>query len=133
MNKIELGLPCSPSTLLSKEEIKVLKVIVSYAQNTEVLYLKSITKDGEGNPKVLYFNGHERILNPMFIVSMEEIRVAKVVTDVTAHRNYNKHVTEKEIETNCYEIKKNEEWVFTPAYIPSHFRILRERKINFSK
>ncbi len=131
MKTIELGLPCSPSTPISQEEIKVKKVILCYGQNTETLHVRDAFAD-EGFIKVEYFNLHERDINLNFVVSVEEIRVVKIVTDVTAHRNFNKtpsdHVDEA-IETGYYEIKDSEDWSFKNSYISSR----GARKIILSK
>jgi hypothetical protein len=120
MKTIEIGLPCSPSKSLSVEEIKVQKVIVCYGSKTEVLYLKEvIIKDDE--MEVIYFNGHERDINNSFVVSSEEIRVVKTVTDVTAHRNYNEKDPSKlvkdVVEIEYYEIKDSDKWIFSEKYV----------------
>ena len=137
MKIIEIGLPCSPSKLIGKEEIKVIKIQICQYQKTEVLYVKGVSPATEKNFLTLhYFNEHERDVNLNFIVSTEEIRVVKVVVDSTAHANYHtaesKHI-KAQISVDFYEIKDNEDWNFNDKFIYNGSGMLGSRKIRLSE
>ena len=52
-------------------------------------------------------SGEKKTINPNYIVSIEEKKLVRVVTDVTAWKNYNKKVCTKATHTSYYWFDKS--------------------------
>lgn len=123
---IEIGLSCSPSTIISNELIKCKRILVSFgggmggANITHYCTkVSTLTKDGYLN--ITLITGEKREINPKFIVEKADINIVKLVTDITQHINYNKPSTvTKEIETEFIRLLYNEDYVIINKYTPRH-------------
>jgi len=136
MKTIELGLPCAPSTLISKKEIEVIKIIVCYfGESKETLYIMEYVTS-ENFMQIKYFNGYERQINLNFVASIEKVKAVRIRSDITNYRNFNKDPSQHVkgvTEEHVYEIKKDEDWTFINKYIYNGNGVLQGKKINLSR
>lgn len=134
MKTIRIGTPCSPSYKVSDELLHVKKVLVSYGGsiggNSKTYYYTEI--DGYSNPlmhKITLLNGEVIYVNPKFIVEIKDRDIIKLVTNITAHRNYTSKVCSKAIMTEYIELLYGETPVYTDSYTARHTDVLQNRII----
>jgi len=130
MKTLEIGLCVSPSKILSIDEIKVTRVLISYGGgmggSKETFYVTNIDKMADSNLGLTLFNDRVIIQNPTFIVNKEEIKLIKVVTDSTAHTNYNDKKCKKSIITQYFWAYLDEKFIQVNNYNDK----MNERKIH---
>jgi hypothetical protein len=134
MEKIEIGLSCSPSKIINVESFDGIRVVISRnTMNTLVIYCKpQIIKEQAINGlwEFKTIDGVIRKFNYNHIIEITDVKIVKVVSDVTEHINYNKVSCEhKEIE-EYFVIEQNEECIINwNKYIPRHMDVLRDKLI----
>jgi hypothetical protein len=138
MRKIEIGKSCSPSKIVSKEQIKCQRVLVSYGGGmggaNKSYYATKIQKEQalQGRWILKLLDGRTIDVNPSFIVENEEINVVKIVSDITEHLNFNKSKEKcvgKTLETEYICLNVNEEAVFVDKHTPRHTYPLENRVV----
>ncbi len=111
---IKISNGCSPSIHVSDEVISVNRVLITYGGGMggarESIYATAIHKEQAINGMWIMVditNGMERQVNPRFIVSVDKVKVVKVVTDITAFTNYHKVVCTQNILARFIDIGVN--------------------------
>jgi hypothetical protein len=115
MEKLKIGLPCSPSKRISVETIKATEILVSYGGGLG------------GTSKTYYFteknsdtytlvNGEVIRLNSNFIVMEKPIVLVKQITDTTNHSNYRSTKYKKTILTEYYKLKYEQDFEILDKY-----------------
>jgi hypothetical protein len=134
MKKIEIGLSCSPSKIIKVESFDGIKVVISTNTNhTSVIYCKpQIIKEQALNGLWQFntINGVIRKFNYNYVIEVTDVKIVRVVSDVTEHINYLKKSCEyKEIE-EYFSIEQNEEFIIIwDKYVSRHMGLLRDKLI----
>jgi len=112
---ITFGLPCTPAKLISHEITQnIERVLLSYGGGiggtTQTLFIKDREDSITGEPfiDVTKINGQADKLNKNFIVKITPVKLYTVVTDVTAHRNYQSKVCNSAIQTEVFVLEMDE-------------------------
>ena len=137
MKKLTIGLSCSPSKIIKHEEITLKEVLISYGggmggANMTYFCTEAVKVATTPFYKLTRVNGEEKRVNERFIVEMGNVRLVKVVSDVTAHRNYrDKNATngEKVITTEYFKLEYDEEYEVVNKYV-SRSDGLGDRKVK---
>lgn len=112
--RIEIGKPCSPSTILGTEEIKATKVVISYGGgmggSSRTLYAKKIKKVEDNFYKLTLIDDKIEEVGINFVVSKRAKTILKLSVDRTAHANYHKHTCNKQISVQYFEFDSDEEY-----------------------
>ena len=112
MSTIQLGKSCSPSTITTQRSQQLREFLVSYGGGmggTNVYYYgeELATSPRKGFIAVLGYDGELTEINQSYIVSVKDKQLVTIVSDVTAHRNFNKTVCSKAIETRHFLLPKD--------------------------
>lgn len=88
---IEIGLDCSPATMVSNSLIPLQEVKVTHGGgvggvNIEY-YCTSIDRSNKDFYTLLLFNGQKIEVNPRYIVYITPVNSVKLVMDITGHDN----------------------------------------------
>jgi len=136
MKTIQIGVPCSPSRILSDRTKKVRKILVSYGGglggSTDTYYTTKIHKERALNGfwELLLVEGGEIEINPRFIVSVEDAEIVIVETDITDFYNRNrKEKVESNVLTEFICLAKDETYKIIDTYVPRHEGQLYKRVI----
>lgn len=135
MKKVEIGMPCSPSYMVSSETLKVKKVLVSYgggmggASKTYFCTEVYEPKPAESMRVLTLLTGEIVHVNGKYIVEIKNRDVVKLVTNITGHKNYNSKVCSKAILTEFIELLYGEIPIFIEGYTARHTDVLEGRVI----
>lgn len=133
MKKIQIGLPCSPAHIVEHEMIKVTEVLISYGGGmggaSRTYFCTNVQKS---DPFYLLtrINTEVKKVNPRFIVEMGDIRIVKVVTDTTAHKNYHGGNHPKTLKTEYFRLRHGEDYEIVDKYVARHDGELQKRIIK---
>ena len=139
MKTIKIGPSCSPNTyIVSHEIIKGKKLLVSYGGsiggNSKTYYCTEVIEMRDPKEptilRVRLLTGETFELNPAFIVEIKERDIVKVISSVTGHRNFNKKICSKAIETEYFEMLYDEQPMFVSDYTSRHQGDLEGRRIS---
>lgn len=120
--KIKIGKACTPSTILSTNKIEGIKVLISYGNDIKTYHCVKVQRTTEFKKLPLDFweltllTGKVIEVNPKFIVEISNKNIIKILSDITAHKNYSKTTSERCILTEYIELRSNEEAVFVDEY-----------------
>lgn len=111
-----IGLPCSPSRQVSfTDKEKGTKIKISFGGGmggaNRTIYakeVKEINKYGIPMLEITPFFGEKEELNPQFIVSSQECRIAIQVVDTSAHSNYRTNGNKTTGLTQFFELGMND-------------------------
>ena len=122
MKILKVGKFCSPSTVISHEVLNMKRILVTYGGGMggtrSEYYTSKIKKVGE-TLKVVTVDNKKLSLNPRFIVEIEDTKVLKVVTDVTAHSNYHSPICKKSIVTEYIDMSGYNNYILDSTYTES--------------
>lgn len=133
MQIVKIGLPCTPSKNISHDEFKCKRILVTYGggmggANKKYYATKVVTGAFWG---LTLIDGNKVEVNPDFIVDIEEIRVVKLVTDITAwsnHANHGEKKVKKSIKTEYFVLEYGEEaQIIKTDYTARHESNLKDR------
>ena len=133
MKKLQIGLSCTPSHVVSHEIIKVTEVLISFGGGmggaNKTYYCTNVQK---GDPFYLLtkLNNEVKKVNPNFIVEMGDIRLVKLVTDVTAHKRYHDKSQPETIDTEYFKLRQGEDYEIVDKYTSRSDNELKDRKIK---
>jgi hypothetical protein len=117
---IKIGLPCTPSRILSHEKVETSKVLISYGGGmggaSQKHYCTDVLERDKGMWRLTLLSGEMIEVNPAFIVSVEPRTLVKVVSDTTAHANYHSKVCKERILTEYIGLQFGEDYVITNEY-----------------
>ncbi len=136
MRTIEIGLPCSPSKLLSHEYVSAKKLTISWgggmAGSSQTQFCTKIEPDDEipGFLKLTLFTGEKMSVNPANIVKRNDVQIVKVVYDITDFVNYHKRLYKSSITTEFIELRFDEAYVIVDRYTARHTGVLEKRVIQ---
>lgn len=120
MKTLKIGKSCSPSTIISHESVVVDELTLSYGGgiggSKEILYITNSKPLGTKNIEVILLNGENITINLDFMVKTREVKLIKVVADITEHLNYHKHTCSKAIETQYILLEHNQKYDFSYEY-----------------
>ena len=100
MDKIKIRKPCSPSTVKEFKEIKATEILVSWGGGMGGASKSYYATEVNGDELTLLPHGEKITINPKFIVHSKSVTFVKLVTDVTAHRNYSERTCKSSISTH---------------------------------
>ncbi len=109
---------CSPSKRISHEETPAKEILISYGGGmggaSHTYYGTVKPKKGDKTMLIVHDYKTDEIveINRKFVVSMTDKKLLTVVTDVTAHRNYNDRKFKSFISTVVSIHKANDTFVF---------------------
>ena len=107
MKKI-ISAPCSPSVRIGSKNIEVMKIIITFGGGmggaSQTFYANRVDKTSDGMLSVETVDGRELELNPRYVVSKERTNILKVVTDTTAHSNYNQKTCNYSERTEFFDV-----------------------------
>jgi hypothetical protein len=116
MKTVTIGLPCTPSKNISKEEMKVTEILVSWGGgmggSSQRLYGKVLLGATEECLVFQTIQGEEIEIGTKYIVTKKSVTLVKIVTDVTAHWNYTNIRCKEAIETEYILKPFDVEFVF---------------------
>ena len=140
MKTIKIGPSCSPNTyIVSHEIIKGKKFLVSYGGGMggvhKIYFCKELyePKPAESMRMLTLLTGEVIRVNGRFIVEISDRNIVKVVSDVTGHRNFNKKMYSKVIETEYFEMFYGEQPMFVTDYTSRHSGELEGRTISYAE
>ena len=114
MNKIIITRPCSPSQIISHEEVEAeyFKLISGMSGGCEELYATDSKVIDKNFLHIVLLDGLPMKINVNFVVKTYNVKLVKLVTDITDHANYNTiHVVGKRrIKTQYILIGHNQEY-----------------------
>ncbi len=120
MNKVKIGLTCTPSKIIDIATELIFKIKVScgggMGGSSWYEYAKSMSQNKDFFEFTLH-NDEVKTIGKNFIVSMQEKNMVTVVRDETAHINYREHKCTKCISTTKYCIGINDKVEQVNAYI----------------
>ena len=118
-NSVEIGLPVSPSHFIDNFVTRATKIIYTDNNRRYQLYGSTISNTfGDNQITFETINGKTIKLNPKWVISMEYVKLAVTVTDITEHRFYKIDKPDyKVISINIYEVDVNADIKFTEKYI----------------
>ena len=140
MNNLKIGYPCSPSKKISDEVLELVKIRYSFGGGmggaSKTIYAKTMercTIDDMFYVAILP-SGEKIRIGREFIVDFNDVSIVKLVTDTTAHSNYNKTTVNKSILTEMYLLKFGQKYELVNDYISVSSRegnrISSETEIN---
>lgn len=107
MKKI-ISAPCSPSVQIESKNIEVMKIIITFGGgmggSNQTFYANKVIKTSDGMLFIETVDGRELELNPRYIVLKEKTIILKVVTDTTAHSNYNQKTCNYSERTEFFDV-----------------------------
>jgi len=137
METLKFGKICTPSELVEGTIVNATRIVSSFgggmggARNTYyALMVDNTMKPLETTIKTV--DGRTIKLGYKFIVSQEEVRLLKIIHDVTDHRNYNvdnSRRVKKAVTTEYHVLYGNEEFEITNEYIR---RVGKNDRVIFS-
>lgn len=114
---IEIGLSCSPSKFICKNEVNGNKIWVRYsnAQQTADYFAfntKMIKSKITGRDMVMLYliDGCELLVDPECIVMEEDVKIVSVTTDITDWKYYDKPKGNSVLQTRYFIIPQNTEY-----------------------
>ena len=118
MEKIKIGLVCSPSRIMSHQKFSVTKVLITYGGGmggvTETFHctdvLERVTDADVSFTRLQLVSGEVIEINPRFIVKKSIVNVVKMVSDTTAHANYYAKKYKQYIQTHIFELSFGEDY-----------------------
>ena len=118
MEKMKIGLSCSPSKILSHEKMSVTKVLLTYGGGmggaSETHYctdvLERVTDTPVSYTRLTTIKGEVIEVNPRYIVKKTKVNLVKMVDDSTAHANYYAPKVKKSISINFIELQQGQDY-----------------------
>lgn len=99
--------PVSPSKNISKEIFNGQEIKVALGNTSETIYSFSKKEIDKNILELKLVDGNIRKVNKNFIISLEDIKIVKVVTNTTAHSNYYSKAYKYTEVTQFFAVRKN--------------------------
>lgn len=119
MKTIQIGLPCTPASIISHETIEGKKILVSYGGGiggvskfhhcTAVIEMRDPKE-----PTILrliLLSGEVIEVNPLYVVEKYDRKYVKLVSDITGHKNFYGKVCSKAIRIEFIELQYDENYL----------------------
>jgi hypothetical protein len=122
--KHKVGLSCTPSKIIKHEVIEVTEYLVSYGggmggSNARFYSKKLINPKKVDSIGVELYNGEVLTIHKNFIVTERKKRILKIVSDITKHVNYHKHVCDSKHEVTYYKLNFGDDFELVNEYVSS--------------
>lgn len=119
MQTINIFKPCSPSVKVSIGESKGIKFTVSWGGgmggSSQTIYATKVSRKGD-IVSITSIDGQVYKVTKNFIVMEKDVKIVKLVTDITAHSNYHSKQCNKNILTQYFSINANESYSYNSEY-----------------